>query len=85
MTISEFSIRRPVFTVMITLVIVVVGFVALNRLPVDLMPEITYPTVNVVCSYENTGPEEIEELITRPIEEAMSAVPGVEEVFSTSS
>ncbi len=85
MTISEFSIRRPVFTVMITLIIILVGAVALSRLPVDLMPEITYPTVNVNCSYENTGPEEIEELLTRPIEEAMSAVPGVEEVFSTSS
>ncbi len=85
MTISEFSIRRPVFTVMVTLVIIVVGGVALSRLPIDLMPEITFPTINVSTSYENTGPEEIEELITRPIEEAMSAVPGVEEVFSTSS
>jgi len=85
MTISEFSIRRPVFTVMIMLIIIIVGGVALSRLPVDLMPEITYPTVSVMTSYENTGPEEIEELITRPIEEAMSAVPGVEEVFSTSS
>ncbi len=85
MTLSDFSIRRPVFTVMITMVIVAVGIVALSRLPVDLMPEITYPTLNVMTSYENTGPEEMEELITRPIEEAMSAVPGVEEVFSVSS
>jgi len=85
MTLSEFSIRRPVFATMITLVVIVIGVVALMRLPVDLMPEITYPTLNVNCSYENTGPEEIEELITRPIEEALSAVPGVEEVFSTSS
>jgi HAE1 family hydrophobic/amphiphilic exporter-1 len=85
MTLSEFSIRRPVFTVMLTLVIVAVGMVALSRLPVDLMPEITYPTLSVMTSYENTGPEEMEELITRPIEEAMSAVPGVEEVFSISS
>jgi HAE1 family hydrophobic/amphiphilic exporter-1 len=85
MNLPEISIRRPVFTTMITLIIIVVGVVALSRLPVDLMPEITYPTVNINTSYENTGPEEIEELITRPIEEAMSAVPGVEEVFSTSS
>jgi HAE1 family hydrophobic/amphiphilic exporter-1 len=49
------------------------------------MPEIIFPTLNISTSYENTGPEEIEELITRPIEEAMSAVPGVEEVFSVSS
>ncbi|MDD8014218.1 MAG: efflux RND transporter permease subunit [Acidobacteriota bacterium] len=85
MNISEFSIKRPIFVVCLTLVVIIVGLVALSRLPVDLMPEITYPTLNVWTSYENTGPEEIEELITRPIEEAMSAVPGVEEVFSVSS
>jgi len=82
---SDFSIQRPVFTVMLTLVIIAVGLVALTRLPIDLMPEITYPTLNISTSYQNTGPEEMEQLITRPIEEAMSAVPGVEEVFSTSS
>jgi len=82
---SDFSIQRPVFTVMLTLVIIAIGLVALTRLPIDLMPEITYPTLNISTSYQNTGPEEMEQLITRPIEEAMSAVPGVEEVFSTSS
>lgn len=85
MSLSEFSIRRPVFTVMITLVAIAVGIVSVSRLPIDLMPEITFPTLNISTSYENTGPEEIEQLITRPIEEAMSAVPGVEEVFSVSS
>jgi len=82
---SDFSIQRPVFSVMLTLVIVAIGLVALTRLPIDLMPEITYPTLNISTSYQNTGPEEMEQLITRPIEEAMRAVPGVEEVFSTSS
>ena len=85
MKLSEFSIRRPIFTVMLTLVVIIVGMVSLTRLPVDLMPEIIFPTLNISTSYENTGPEEIEELITRPLEEAMSAVPGVEEVFSVSS
>lgn len=85
MKLSDFSIRRPVFTVMIVLVITAVGIVSLSRLPIDLMPEITFPTLNISTSYENTGPEEMEQIITRPIEEAMSAVPGVEEVFSTSS
>jgi len=85
MKLSEFSIHRPIFTWMVTLVVIIIGLVSLTRLPVDLMPEIVYPTLSVFTSYENTGPEEIEELITRPVEEAMSAVPGVEEVFSTSS
>ncbi|MEW5902486.1 MAG: efflux RND transporter permease subunit, partial [Acidobacteriota bacterium] len=85
MNLASFSIKRPIFTVMITLAVITVGVVSLSRLPVDLMPEITYPTLNIFTSYENTGPEEMEELITRPLEEAMSAVPGVEEVFSVSS
>ena len=85
MKLSEFSIRRPIFTWMVTFVIIIIGLVSLTRLPVDLMPEVVYPTLNVNASYPNTGPEEIEEIITRPIEEALSAVPGVEEVFSSSS
>ena len=85
MKISRFSIDRPVFTIMIPLIVILLGIVALTRLPIDLMPDITYPTLSVSTSYENASPEEIEELITRPIEEAMSAVPGVEDVTSTSS
>jgi len=85
MNITAFSIRRPVFTVMLTLAVISVGVVSLSRLPIDLMPEIVYPTLNISTSYENTGPEEIEQLITRPIEEAMSSVQGVEEIFSVST
>jgi HAE1 family hydrophobic/amphiphilic exporter-1 len=85
MSLSEFSIKRPIFVVMITLAAIAIGLISVSRLPIDLMPEITFPTLNISTSYENTGPEEIEQLITRPIEEAMSAVPGVEEVFSISS
>jgi len=85
MNITAFSIRRPVFTVMLTLAVISVGVVSLSRLPIDLMPEIVYPTLNISTSYPNTGPEEIEQLITRPIEEAMSSVQGVEEIFSVSS
>jgi HAE1 family hydrophobic/amphiphilic exporter-1 len=85
MSLSDFSIKRPIFIIMLTFAVIVVGLVSVSRLPIDLMPEITFPTLNISTSYENTGPEEIEQLITRPIEEAMSAVPGVEEVFSVSS
>jgi len=85
MNISRFSVNRPVFTTMVTLIIMILGGVALNRLPVDLMPEITYPSLSVSTEYDNAGPEQIEDLITRPIEQAVSAVPGVQEVESTSS
>jgi HAE1 family hydrophobic/amphiphilic exporter-1 len=65
--------------------IIILGGVSLSRLSIDLMPDITYPTLSISTDYENASPEEVEELITRPIEEAMSAVPGVEEVTSVSA
>ena len=84
MKISRFAVHRPIFTIMVVLIAVILGVISLIRLPVDLMPDISYPTLSISCNYENASPEEIEELITRPIEEAMSAVPGAEEVSSIS-
>jgi len=85
MKISNLSVERPVFTVMAALIVIILGSVALTRLAIDLMPDITYPTLSITADYENASPEEIEELITRPLEEALSAVPGVEEVTSISA
>jgi HAE1 family hydrophobic/amphiphilic exporter-1 len=85
MNISRFSVNRPVFTTMVVLIIIILGAISLSRLPVELMPDITFPTLSISTTYENASPQEIEELITRPIEQAMSAVPGVEEVSSVSS
>ena len=85
MKISSFSVHRPIFTIMVVLIVILLGIISLLRLPIDLMPDISYPTLSISCSYANAGPEEVEELITRPIEQAMSAVPGVEEVSSVSS
>ena len=85
MNISQFSIRRPVLTVMASLIVIILGGVSLFRLSIDLMPDITYPTLSISTEYENASSEEVEELITRPVEEAMSAVPGVEEVTSVSA
>ncbi len=84
MKISRLAVHRPIFTIMVVLIVILLGIISLLRLPIDLMPDISYPTLSISCSYTNAGPEEIEELITRPIEQAMSAVPGVEEVSSVS-
>jgi HAE1 family hydrophobic/amphiphilic exporter-1 len=70
---------------MVVLIVIVLGAISLSRLPIDLMPDITYPTLSISTTYQNAGPQEMEELVTRPIEEAMSAVPGVEEVYSVST
>ena len=85
MSIAKGPVQRPILTFIIFLIVIILGFVSLTRLPIDLMPEITYPTISVVTSYENVGPKEIEEQVTRPIEEAIAAVQGVEEITSTST
>lgn len=85
MSAARFSIGRPVFTTMATLIVVIVGAVALERLPIDLMPDVADPTLTVRTEYENAAPEEVEELITRPVEQAVAAVPGVQELTSVSA
>ncbi len=82
---ARFTVSRPVFTTMVTLIAVIIGAVALSRLPIDLMPEVTYPTLTISVTYDNASPEEVEELITRPIEQAVAAVAGVESINSNSS
>jgi HAE1 family hydrophobic/amphiphilic exporter-1 len=70
---------------MISGVITLLGVISLTRLPVDLMPEFEQPQLTVRTNYAGVGPLEMEELITRPMEQAVSAVPGVTRVESTSS
>jgi hydrophobic/amphiphilic exporter-1 (mainly G- bacteria), HAE1 family len=79
-----FSVGRPVFVTMATLIVLILGFISLSRVPIDLMPDITYPTLSVRTNYSNAGPQEVETLITRPLERAFSAVPGVEQIYSRS-
>src|SRR5687768_2108052 len=85
MSIPRLAIERPVTMFMISAVITLLGFLSLSRLPVDLMPEFEQPTLTVRVSYPGVGPLEMEELITRPMEQAVSAVPGLVRVQSSSS
>jgi HAE1 family hydrophobic/amphiphilic exporter-1 len=85
MNIASGPVKRPVLTFVVFFIVVVLGVVSLSRLSIDLMPEITYPTISVITDYGNVGPQEMEELVTRPIEEALAAVQGVEEINSTST
>jgi len=85
MSIPRIAIERPVTMFMISLVIILLGSISLTRLPVDLMPDTQMPTITVRVNYAGVGPLEMEELVTRPIEQAVSAVAGLERVDSTSS
>jgi HAE1 family hydrophobic/amphiphilic exporter-1 len=85
MSIPRLAIHRPVTMFMISAVVTLLGAVSLTRLPVDLMPEFEQPTINIRTSYPGVGPLEIEELITRPVEQAVSAVPGLTRIESSSA
>ena len=81
---SSFAVSRPVLVTMASLIVLLLGLVSLSRVAIDLMPDITYPTISVRTNYEHAGPQEVENLITRPLERAFSAVPGVDEIYSRS-
>lgn len=79
------AIRRPVTTAMIFLTLFVFGWQSYQKLPLNLMPDITYPTLTIRTEYENAAPEDVEKLVTRPLEEQLSLVSGLVELSSISS
>ncbi|MBD2312825.1 efflux RND transporter permease subunit [Desertifilum sp. FACHB-1129] len=81
-SISATAIRRHIGTLMITLAIIAIGVFYVNRLPVDLLPAITYPRIGVRLSAPGISPEVAVDEITRPLEEALSATEGVIQVYS---
>ena len=85
MSIPRFAIQRPVMMAMLSAVVILIGGISLTRLPVDLLPDISQPTVSVRVSYAGVGPLEMESLVTRPLEQQLSAVSGLQQMFSTSS
>ena len=85
MSIPRLAIHRPVTMFMLSGVIMLLGWISFTRLPVDLMPDVSFPSITVRVSYSGVGPLEMEELVTRPLEQALSAVAGLERLESTSS
>ena len=84
MTITQLSVKRPIATTMVFLIIIVLGIMGFRFLPVDLLPQIEYPMISIRTNYPNVGPEEIEKIITDRVENAVAGVPNVEEVRSRS-
>jgi len=85
MSMPRFAIQRPIMMAMICSIVVLLGAISLTRLPVDLLPDIQQPTITVRMNYPGVGPLEMEELITRPLEQALSATAGLEQLNSNSS
>ncbi len=84
MDLAQLSIKRPVFITCIVTLILLIGFLCLRRLPVDLFPNVTFPTVVVTVPYPGAGPSEVETLIAKVLEEELSGIAGIEKLRSTS-
>jgi HAE1 family hydrophobic/amphiphilic exporter-1 len=84
MKLAQISVNRPVTTLMIFISMVVLGLVSMSMLGLDLMPDLEIPAVSVMTIYEGAGPEEVETLITEPMEDTLSTISGVDEVISIS-
>ncbi len=85
MKISKFALDRPVSTTMAILSVIVMGLLSLNRIPLIFLPDISRPYLRVSANYQGSNPEEIERLITRPIEEIMGTTPGLRSIGSRSN
>ena len=84
MKLSEYAIQKPITAVMIALSLIVMGFISLFRLPLEYAPDLQYPRMYVSFSYPSSSPEEIEKKITKPMEEILGTIPGIESLRARS-
>ncbi len=82
---TAIALQRPVTTVVVFVALAMVGLIASRLLPLEKFPDIEFPGIFIQIPYEGSTPEEIERLITRPVEEALATLSGVEQMFSSSS
>src|SRR5262245_25479380 len=84
MWLTRLALRNPVLILMLSLMTAVLGWVSLQRLPVDMLPVINLPMIRVATFYAGAGPEDIEKSITQPLERAVASAPGVDRIESLS-
>jgi HAE1 family hydrophobic/amphiphilic exporter-1 len=84
MKLARIAVDRPVTMYMFYVAVILLGAVSLRELSVDLLPDISYPRLSVITNYPGVAPEEVETLITAPLESAVSRVPGLRRVESVS-
>jgi HAE1 family hydrophobic/amphiphilic exporter-1 len=84
MNLSAIAIKRPVFTVMVTAALMVLGLMGLSRLGTDLFPDVSFPVVVVNVPYPGASPREVEQLVTKPIEDAVVSMNGIDRLKTTS-
>jgi HAE1 family hydrophobic/amphiphilic exporter-1 len=84
MNISAIAIKRPVFTVMVTVALLVLRLVGLSRLETDLFPDVSLPVISVTIVYPGASPTEVESQVTKPVEDAVVSLNGINCVMTFS-
>src|SRR5207302_4805749 len=84
MSLSDVAIKRPVFTSMMALCLIVLGIMGVNRLGTDLFPDVTFPVVLVSTVYKGAGPGEIETQVSKPLEDSIAGISGIDKMHSWS-
>ncbi len=84
-SLSKLAVDRPITFTMITLILIGFGIFGLQNLRLNLYPDVSFPTITVYTSYEGVAPEDIETLVTRPIEESIGSISGIRKIRSLSS
>ena len=84
-SLSKLAVDRPITFLMTTLILLGFGMYGLQNLRLNLYPDVSFPTITVYTSYEGVAPEDIETLVTRPIEESVGSISGIRRVRSLSS
>ena len=85
MNLPEFSIRKPVTVIVAMLIFITIGVISILKLPLEMMPDTSFPGLMVQVPYPSSSPEEVERTITRPIEDILSTVNNLDSISSTSS
>jgi CzcA family heavy metal efflux pump len=84
MNLSKFALRNPIAVLMLVLGVVLLGIISFIKLPVDMFPDITFPSISVGTFYPGANPQDMEKMVTYPVEKAVSRVSGVKYVSSIS-
>ncbi len=85
MNLAGLSIRRPIFITCIVALMLVLGLISMKRMSVDLFPDVTFPTIFIQTVYAGASPQDMEKLVSKPIEEEMGSLNGLDKLFSQNS
>jgi HAE1 family hydrophobic/amphiphilic exporter-1 len=85
MNLPSISVKRPILTFVVYIIIFILGIISLRNLPLEMLPDLTFPALSIITKYKGAGPIEVENTVTKLLESAIATVPNIKNISSTSS